>query len=167
MSDKPIFKFAIREDLKDSPKTFLPSKGEPFATGWDVRAAFYDRKDLIIKAGEYFKIPLGFRAFCPEGWWFSLNPRSSSFYKKHLHCLVGTIDEHFPQEVCLVGQFLPDITSLDEMEPKIKFCEAIGQIIPIRRIEMEVEMISNDEFDRLNKERNGLRVGGFGSSSKG
>jgi dUTP pyrophosphatase len=167
MKEKPLFKFALRTDLKDDKtKLFLPTKAEKYATGYDVRAAMYDREELILKPGQYFKIPLGFQAFCPEGWWFSLNPRSSSFFKKHLHCLVGTIDEHFPQEVCLVGQFIPDGTSLNESKISIKFGEAIGQIIPVERVEMDIEEITKDEFDKLNAERNGERVGGFGSSDK-
>lgn len=163
--EKPIFKFAIRPDLKDATQTFVPTKAEPKATGWDVRAAFHDRQELVVKPGHYIKIPLGFRAFCPDGWWISLNPRSSTFYKKHLHCLVGTIDEQFPQEVCLVGQYIPDSKNINEVL-SIKFCEPIGQIIPIKTIDMEVQIVSYDEYDELNKIRNGVRIGGFGSTSK-
>lgn len=83
----PTFKFALREDLKDN-KEFLPTLAEPKATGYDVRAAL-EKSDAVlnIEPFAYVKIPLGFRAFCPEGWWYELKPRSSTFGKKNLHSL--------------------------------------------------------------------------------
>jgi dUTPase len=164
MSEIPVFKFALREDLVNEPQ-FLPTKGEPMATGWDVRAAQPDRKDLIIRPGQYVKIPMGFRCFCPEGWWYSFLPRSSSFAKKSLHCLTGTIDFSYEDQLLLAAQFLPDVCSLGK-ELNIKFGEALGQIIPYRLQNMEVNSISNEEFEKLCKERNGTRKGGFGSTTK-
>jgi len=58
----PTFHFALREDLKDE-KQFLPTKAEPEASGYDVRAAQKDRNPIIIKPFQYVKIPLGFRGF--------------------------------------------------------------------------------------------------------
>lgn len=160
----PIFRFALREDL-NKEITFLPTKAEPFATGWDVKAAQLDRKDMIIRPGEYFRIPLGFRSLTPEGWWFQLNPRSSSFAKKHMHNLIGIIDEHYSQEVLFAGQYVPDINSMGK-DLIVKFGDAIGQIIPFKRIEMKVETISNSEFDDECNKRNAIRQGGFGSTDK-
>ena len=73
---------------------FLPTKAvnDPSATGWDVRACFEDKKSITIKPFEYIKIPLGFRGFCPEGYWYELRPRSSTHAKKHLNSLYGVID---------------------------------------------------------------------------
>ena len=36
----------------------------------------------------------------------------------------------------------------------IKFGDSVGQILPVKRIEMIVQEISNDEFEDLNKKRN-------------
>lgn len=155
----PEYKFAIREDLLDD-KRFIPTKGEPSATGWDVRAAMQDHADLTLKPGDYFKIPLGFRAFPEEGWWFLLHPRSSSFAKKHLHNLIGIIDEHYNQEVLFAGQYLPEVPEC----LVIKFGEPIGQIVPVKRVEMGVLEISNQEYDDLCKRRMAVRTGGFGST---
>lgn len=160
----PTFFFALREDLVDEKK-FLPTRAEPFATGWDVRAAQPDKKDIVLRAGQYFKIPLGFRALPHEGWWFQLHPRSSSFAKKYMHNLIGTIDEHYANEVLVAGQYIPDINSLGK-DLVIKFGDAIGQIIPVRRIEMLVNNISNEEYDNLHNQRNAVRDGGFGSTTK-
>ena len=166
MKEVPLFKFALREDLKDE-KIFLPTKGEPLATGYDCRAAPSDRKDIVLQPGQYGKIPLGFRCICPPGWWFKLVPRSSTFIKKSLHALYGTIDETYEGEAMFLCDYLPDIKSLSN-DLVIKFGEAIGQIIPVKRIEMGIELISNNEYDHLCEERNGQRkTGGFGSTSVG
>jgi len=158
MSDIPVFRFALREGLSDD---FLPTKAEPYATGWDVRSA---SSTLIIKPGQYFKIPLGFRALPPEGWWFNLHPRSSSFTKKHMHNLVGIIDEHYPDEVLFAGQYMPDALSVNADNLVINFADPIGQIVPIERVEMKVEYISNKEYDDFCKKRMAIRQGGFGST---
>ena len=57
VEERPIFKFALREDLVGMKK-FLPTKGEPNATGWDVRAAWDNHLDRVIFPGEYVMIPL-------------------------------------------------------------------------------------------------------------
>src|SRR6266404_6021196 len=168
----PTFRFAIREDLKDTNNLLLPTRGEPLATGWDVQAATKDRKPLIIKPSEYVKIPLGFRAFCPEGWWLKLVPRSSSFTKRSLHALYGTIDETWEGEMLFAAQYFPEFRmkpvagGLESNNLMINFGEAIGQIIPVKREEMIVETISNEEYDALCGQRGGVRGGGgFGSTT--
>ncbi len=169
---EPIFKFAIRKDLQDSEISFLPTRATPRSAGWDVRAAQQDRNPIIIRAGMMEKIPLGFRTFCPEGWWFELKPRSSTFAKKNLHCLYGTIDEDYEGQLILAVQYIPNLptTSYANFTPDsihIEFGEALGQIIPVKRQEMIIEKIPNEEYDYLCKKRNAERgAGGFGSSDK-
>lgn len=163
---KPTFKFALREDLKDD-KQFLPKRAHETDTGWDVCAAMPDRKDLIIIPNDYVKIPLGFRAFCPPGWWYSIKPRSSTFAKKYLHALYGTVDEAFEGEMVFSCNYIPPHNENHGCPRNliIKFGEAIAQIIPVRRKEMETVEISNEEYDFLAKERQGGRgAGGFGST---
>jgi len=163
MQDIPKFMFALREDLKNDQR-FLPTRAEPFATGWDVSAAQQDRKDIVVRAGTYVKIPLGFRAFCPEGWWYKLVPRSSTFAKKSLHSLYGTIDETFEAEAMFLADYIPDISAMGK-DLVIKFGDRIGQIIPVLRQEMIVDEISNNDYDKFCEKRNGVRkTGGFGSS---
>jgi len=179
----PKFKFALVKDVNDD-KQFIPTQGEPFATGYDVRS----RISLVLNPGDYFKIPLGFRAMPEKGWWFQLHPRSSSFTKKYMHNLVGIIDEHYNQEVIFAGQYIPKFefeTSIskefelysDEESFKAKtdilpnqliinFGDAIGQIIPVKRVGMSVVEISNKEYDDLCKQRMAIRNGGFGSTDK-
>jgi len=174
----PVYRFALRPDLETMfgyPPTvlvgqdcllpvFFPKQGEPLATGWDVRAAQVDQKPITLRAGQYFKIPLGFRAFCPEGWWFKLEPRSSTFAKKKVHALCGIIDETYENELVFAGQYIPDLTEMGH-DLVINFGDAIGQIIPFQRQPMIVQGVSNVEFDQLCALRNGKRgTGGFGST---
>lgn len=159
----PEYKFALRSDIKDDLR-FLPTRAHDNDTGWDVRAAMKDRQPLHIKPGAYVKIPLGFRTLPPAGWWFKLEPRSSTFTKKSLHALCGIVDEAWEGEAVFAAQLLPDPGELGK-ELVIEFGEAIGQIIPVRRQEMKVLSISNERMDAEYKERNGKRgTGGFGSS---
>jgi dUTP pyrophosphatase len=151
----PTFKFAINEGLTD---IYLPQRGTDRATGWDVRCT----EQLLIRAGEYVKIPLGFRMFCPTGWWMELRPRSSSFAKKNLHALYGVIDEDYEGQCVFAAQYLPE-KSTDYLV--IQEGEAIGQIIPVRREEMIVERVTNEEYEKLCKGRQATRgSGGFGST---
>jgi dUTP pyrophosphatase len=155
----PIFRFAIRQELQYYT-SFLPSKTHSDDTGWDVRAA----QDITLRAGQYAKIPLGFRTFAPKGWWLEIRPRSSSFVKRHLHCLYGVIDEGFENEMIFACQYIPDVSAMGQ-DLHIKFGEAIGQILPIKRQEMVVQQISNEEYDQLAATRAGSRgTGGFGST---
>ena len=159
----PVYKFALRLDLIDN-KEFLPTQGDPLATGWDVRAAFKDKQPVTLRAGQHIRIPMGFRGFCPPGWWYQIVPRSSSFSKKSLHALYGVVDETYEGELVFAAQYLPDVTTLTH-DLTIKFGEPIGQIIPVERKIMIVEEVSNEEYDTLCKQRAGTRgAGGFGST---
>lgn len=166
--DSPIFKFALREDLQNHPE-LLPTRAEPKATGWDVRCA----EDLVIRPFEKVKIHLGLRGFCPDGWWYEIKPRSSTFTKKNLHALYGTIDETYEGELIFACQYIPpmklEYDGFEWPSPtlELKFGDAIGQLIPIKRQEMIVESISNEEYDNLCRERNSIRgAGGFGSTGR-
>lgn len=160
----PKFRFAVREGLDSS---FLPTKSEPFATGWDVRCA---EGGGVLLSFEPKLIRLGFRMYAPEGYWLELRPRSSTFAKKGLHCLYGVIDEHYPNELMLAVQFIPQRNysvsgvMTETTSVHIPFGEKIAQVIPIKRREMVVEGISNEQIDELYQTRNSVRTGGFGST---
>jgi len=164
MQDTPVFKFALREDLLDTGDLFLPRKATNGSAGWDVAAAPKDRKSIFIKPGQYVKIPLGIRGFIPEDWWYELKPRSSTFAKKHLNALYGTIDCDFENELMFVATFQPDTATTLGKDLEIKFGEKIAQIIPKKMHEMIIENISNEEYEKLCRKRGGNRIGGFGSS---
>lgn len=153
----PTFKFAVQEGLDQS---FLPTKANALATGWDVRCA----KETFLYNNQYSLIPLGIRVISPEGWWLKLNPRSSTFGKKHLHTLYGVIDQDYCGMIYLAVQYVAN-TYVDNDVTTIGFGDAIGQLIPVLRQDMIIESISNAEFDELAK--SSVRGdSGFGSSGK-
>lgn len=155
----PIFRFALLEGLDD---TFVPTRANDNDTGWDVRTT----TSVRLRAGQYAKLPLGFRTLAPKGYWLELRPRSSSFAKKQLHCLYGVIDEGYENEMVFACQYLPDINAMGK-DLVIEKGEAIGQLVPVKRQEMIVQVISNEEYQRLVGERKGSRgTGGFGSTGK-
>lgn len=159
MSDIAKFKFALREDLKDK-KEFLPTRATEKSAGWDVACAWDDHKDQMIMPGDYVKIPLGVRCIPEKGFWLEMKPRSSSFIKKHMHALYGTIDEDYRNQLYFCAKY-------DGEQPLIlTFGEKIGQLIPVKLREMEVQEVSNKEFDDICLSETNNRVGGFGSTSK-
>jgi dUTPase len=166
MKKKPLFKFALREDLAED-KRFLPTRATPLSSGWDVRAAQKNREPLIIRPGSHVRISLGVRAIPQSGWWLELKPRSSTFAKKYLNALIGTIDGSYRGELLMAVQYIPDISSLGK-DLIVEFGEAIGQLIPIKLKEMEVAEISNRDYDEFcSTETIDKRgAGGFGSTGR-
>ena len=158
MIEVPNFKFAVKKGLEDD---FVPCQSDPEATGWDVRCAVPD--GVTLYPFGHIAIPLGFRMFAPPGWWLELRPRSSSHAKKHLHCLYGVIDETYENELLFSCQFIPP--GIQSGQPlTILYGERIGQVVPVKRKTMNVEKISNEEFDRLCLQRSATRKGGLGST---
>ena len=163
MSSIPKYYFALRADLGDDTR-FLPTRATDKDTGWDVRAAITEK--ITLRPGQYAKIPMGIRGFCPDGWWYKLVPRSSTFAKKQLHCLYGTVDEGYQGELILACQYIPDSTAMGK-DLVIEFGDALGQIIPEKRYDAEMVQATNEELDALFATRNGKRgTGGFGSTGK-
>lgn len=169
----PVFKFAVVDRVKQkgnftlegvdlTSSCFVPKQAREKDTGYDVRCAEPD--GLVIKPGQYVLMRLGFRAFPPDGWWYELKVRSGTFVKKHFHSLYGTVDEHFESECCFAGDFLPDSTKLVN-DLRIEYGERVAQIIPVKRVVMLPEEVSNEELEALYAARNGARgTGGFNSS---
>jgi len=155
--DKVLFKFALRGDVVDDNR-FLPTRATPQSAGWDVACAFEDHKSKTVLPGEYVKIPLGFRCIPASGYWFEMRPRSSSFTKKKLHALYGTVDYDYRHMCFFCAKY-------DGDEPlTLEFGEKIGQIIPVKTVNIEVEQIHNKRFDKFCAKEQNARKGGFGST---
>lgn len=158
----PEFKFVLDAGLDES---FLPQKATPYDTGWDVKAA----ETVIFKPLDMVKVPLGFRAFCPPGYWLELRPRSSTFMKKRLSALYGVIDECYEGPVCAALLWIPnwDMAVNDPMGPTlvVEKGERICQLVPFKRQEMGVVGVSEEEYKQLCSTRGAKRgEGGFGST---
>lgn len=171
MTAVPEFRFLLTPDARGDKK-FLPTRAEPTATGWDVRACL-PAGPLTLRPTQTALIPLGFKVFCPEGWWFEIRPRSSSFAKKNLASLYGIVDQDYHGDVKFACQFTPDFGQMpgwssgawDMARRTIEDGEALGQIVPVRRQEMTVSEVNAEEYERLCSERGGARKGGgFGST---
>ena len=155
---------AMFEIINDSEKKihgFLPERTTECATGFDVRNA---GENLVIRAFEYVKIPLGFKCIIPENFWFFLVPRSSTFAKKHLHCLYGTVDQDFEKQWFFAGQYIPRNDFTNEPHLGVAYGDRIAQIILLPRYDFEAVAIDSSEFAKLSKERASKRGEGFGSS---
>jgi dUTP pyrophosphatase len=172
--DVPEFIFSIRDNLGDS---FVPTRGDSHSTGWDVCAA----EDVVLRPTERALIPLGIKCFAPPGYWLELRPRSSTFGKKSLHALYGVIDEGYEGELLFACQWIPNfhdsivapttppngdaIATYLNCEFKIEKGERIGQLVPVKRQEMSVKVVTNDVFRALCNIRGLARgAGGFGST---
>ena len=155
----PSFHFKVLGDL--DPNIFLPSKKNITDTGYDVAAA----EDCVIQNNSYVLIPLGIAMIAPPGWWIELRPRSSTFAKKKLHALYGVIDEEYENQIMLAVHFMEPLDG-DFFNTSLKIAkgEKIAQLVPVKRVDMNVVHVSSEKFDEMSKERNGKRgLGGFGS----
>jgi dUTPase len=162
--ETPIFRFAVRDDLNDMADKFLPKRAEPGSVGYDVRCAQKDRKPIRLRAGQYAKIELGFRVIPASGYWLDLRPRSSTFAKKYLHYLIGTLDFSWRGWCEYACQYIPDLNNLGK-DLTLEFGDAIGQIVPVKMQSMEPQLISNVDFDEFCKTETNLRgTKGWGST---
>jgi dUTP pyrophosphatase len=149
----PEFKFSL---VNTFDTQYLPTKSDPLATGWDVRVS----EDVVLKPYEMVVMPLGIRCIIPDGWWLQICPRSSTFTKLDLHALYGVIDQNYVDPIKFAAKWMPSTVSHSGYQ-KINCGTRIAQLIPRRREEIEVKLLSSDEFDNQVKENRG---GGFGST---
>jgi dUTP pyrophosphatase len=166
------FKFALSPEILSAcekanrdPNEFLPTKSEPFATGWDLRCGEVD--GVEIGAGCYKLIDTGLRMIAPLGFWAELRPRSSTFTKLHLNVLNGVIDNNYTGSIRVACQWLPDACKLlkEGSKQKIAFGDRIAQIIPHRLEPISVVKIDEETFQKLAEEKVKMRnPSGFGSS---
>jgi len=157
----------LNSDLKITPELFLPTRGRPKDTGFDVRCAVYP--GVTLTPGGYFKIPLGFKMFAPDGWGLDLRARSGTFVNLNIVSHLGTIDQTFESEMLFAGRYDPDARKLlGAAEPKIiSFGERIAQLIPVKVQNMTRTICSTEEYKKLCEKRNDERgEGGFGSSGR-
>lgn len=153
--DMPKLKFSLHKDLDQS---FLPTKSEPQAAGWDVKAA----ESVTLIEYAYNLIDLGIRSILPEGWYLELRPRSSTFYKRHINCLYGIIDSNYRGNIMLGCQYIPSAGC--PRNTYIEKGERIAQLIPRKVETFEVEKISPEDFQTFCQKEPNEREGGFGSS---
>lgn len=131
----------------------LPKRATKYSAGYD----FYTPVDITLAPGETIKFPTGIRSQIKGNWVLSLYPRSGLGFKYRLQLnnTVGIIDADYynaPNE----GHIMAKITN-DTNEGKtvtLKMGDAFMQ-----GIFLEFGITEDDNAE-------GIRVGGFGSTSK-
>lgn len=142
------------EDVKvvyDSLK--LPKRATKGSAGYD----FFLPADIVLKPNETIKIPTGIRAEMREDWVLKLYPRSGLGFKFRLQLnnTVGIIDsDYFYSDN--EGHIFAKITN-DSNENKILSLKAGDGFM--QGIFLQYGICEDDEAD-------GIRNGGFGSTSK-
>lgn len=169
--------FNLIRDKEKNIYGYMPYKAEELSTGYDV---FNAGPEITFMPFEYKLIPLGFKAFIPEGWWLFLAPRSSTHAKKKMHTLYGVIDESYENQWFFSAQYIPEANmyrcdeSCNEykspyfsQELTIKHGDPIAQIIVMPKYLMGIEEVSDEKYKELCQVRGAKRgEGGFGSTDK-
>ena len=141
------------EDEKLYEKIELPQRATRGSAGYD----FYTPFGFTLKPGETIKIPTGIRAKMDENWVLKLYPRSGLGFKFRLQLnnTVGIIDsDYFNSDN--EGHIFAKITN-DSNEDKVLSLEKGAGFM--QGIFLEYGITVDDEAD-------GVRNGGFGSTSK-
>ena len=136
--------------VKDNPHAVVPTKGTPYAVGYDLTAISVYKK-LSEKTTLY---DTGIKVQPPEGYYTEILPRSSM--TKTGYCLsnsVGTIDSDYR------GTLLIALTRIDEGFPELTLPFTKCQLV-LRRHEDYILR----EVDTLSDTVRGY--GGFGSTDK-
>ena len=154
----PRFYFSKTTENSDA---LIPTQANATDTGYDV-ALFYPESEgvpFVVLPKSFTLLPLGVKVICPDGWWLQLNPRSSTFFKKHLISLVGVIDNGYENEIKLA------VYNPGDAAVFLSHNDRIGQLIPMRLEKMDVAEVNAEDFAILSAARKSSRgTGGFGSS---
>ncbi len=127
----------------------MPEMATSGAAGYDLCAS----KAVIIKSGEYEKVPTGIRISMPEGLEAQIRPRSGLAAKHGVTVLnaPGTIDSDYRGEICviLINHGKKDF----EIEPGMR----IAQMVFSKVIKVDFKQV--EQLDETNRGE-----GGFGST---
>lgn len=134
----------------------LPVRKTKNSAGYDVEAA----EDIIIPPFEPGCKPTlihtGLKAYCMDDEWFMLANRSSNPGKKKLVLAngIGVIDADYYGNPDNDGEFMYAYYNISNEPVEIKKGDVIGQVVFQKFL-----AVDNDQAD-------GVRTGGFGSTSK-
>ncbi len=149
---KKDFEFDLNvEDIYKS--LILPKRATKGSAGYD----FFSPFDFTLKPGETIKIPTGIRAYIEDSYVLSLYPRSGLGFKYRiqLNNTVGIIDSDY-YNAKNEGHIMIKLTN-DTNENKT---------LEIKKGDGIAQGIFTQYFVTYDDETEGVRVGGFGSTSK-
>lgn len=136
-------------NIKLSPNGKMPVKAHSNDAGWDVFAA----EEVKFYKNELKAVNLGISIAIPDGYYASLQGRSSMSFKNHFIGICGVIDSQYRGEVKAAFYYT------GECPFTIKVGDKIAQllILPVPQVEM-VEVTELEATVR--------GEGGFGSTGK-
>lgn len=131
----------------------LPVRATVGSAGYDFHAPF----DIVLKPGETILVPTGIRARIDDGWVLMIYPRSGLGFKFRLQLnnTVGVIDSDY-YNADNEGHIMCRITN-DSNE---------GKTVEIKKGQGFVQGVFMPYGITVNDEANGIRTGGFGSTTK-
>lgn len=143
--------FGCEENVYDEIK--LPKRATVGSAGYD----FYSPLDFKLAPGETIKIPTGIRSYIEDGWVLKIYPRSGLGFKFRLQLnnTVGIIDSDYYNSDN-EGHIFIKITN-DSNE---------GKTISVKKGDGFAQGIFLEYGITFDDEADGVRNGGFGSTSK-
>ncbi len=131
----------------------LPKRATLGSAGYD----FFSPLDFTLNPGETIKIPTGIRCFIEDGYVLSLYPRSGLGFKYRiqLNNTVGIIDSDY-YNASNEGHIMIKLTN-DSNE---------GKVLNVKKGEGIAQGIFTEYFVTYDDETEGIRVSGFGSTTK-
>lgn len=131
----------------------LPLRATKGSAGYDFFAPF----DMKLKPGETLRVPTGIRCSIEENWMLSLYPRSGLGFKYRLQLdnTVGIIDSDY---------YYSD--NEGHIQIKISNCSFEGKSLEVLQGQGFAQGIFTQYGITVDDEADGLRNGGFGSTTK-
>lgn len=139
----------VETEIKILKEGHLPHYEHLTDSGADCFASL--DKTVILKAGGYEKIPLGFALGLPKNYEVQIRPRSGLAARNGIFCHFGTVDQEYTGEVCVI-MFNHSDTDI-EIKDGMKVCQMV--ISPVWRADFNVV----NELEETERGANG-----FGSS---
>ena len=139
----------IEIKIQNDSKNELPDYATPGSSGFDLRANV--ARPIVLLPGKRAIIPTGLHFDIPEGYEVQVRSRSGLAYKYGVFVLngIGTVDQDFKDEVCVI------LCNLGDQPFEIKQGDRIAQ-----GVIMKVEKVNITGVDVIS--RDGDRGGGFG-----
>ena len=152
--DQFVKDFEIHGNVEEAYNDIkMPKRATTGSAGYD----FFSPIDFTLEPGQTIKIPTGIRCYIEDGYVLSLYPRSGLGFKYRiqLNNTVGIIDSDY-YNAANEGHIMIKLTN-DSNE---------GKTLVIKKGEGISQGIFSQYFVTFDDDTDGVRVGGFGSTTK-
>lgn len=122
----------VHQDCNNEDPISLPAKDGD--VGYDLKA-WVPEGHIVIMPQKMFNIRTGVSFKLPHGYWGDIRPRSSTFAKRKLFVMGGTIDEGYTGEISI---FVWNPT----LEPHtVRDGDRLAQLVILHRNTPEIEVV--------------------------